>query len=167
MNVPFDKINTDDAAKRIGVDYATVANWCKRKLINCENVSGGTGKARYMISEDEVNYLKSLQKQYGTKKILLYYKKDWNTKADIATTEFDNNLSVSPDEFEWMEYDDNIFRAKRDRKEFLEQYDDADDITETLEKIKKIKHRLAELEDEKNTLQTRFDKLRQKIIDII
>lgn len=78
MNVKYTDINCQDAAKSIGVSTATIQGWCRNNLINFVDIGDGNKKPRYMISEQEVNYLKSLIKHHGKKKAMLYYDKHQN-----------------------------------------------------------------------------------------
>lgn len=79
MNAKIDMYTPEEVAKSVGVTSATICNWCREGLINANNVSDGTDKNRYEICEDELRYLRKLARQYGPKKVLLYYKKDWRT----------------------------------------------------------------------------------------
>ena len=163
MNVPYNKINTADAARIIGVEYATVANWCKKKLINCEDISNGTEKSRYLISEAEVDYLKDLKKQHGTRKILLYYNKDWaaqNSKPQEEPTVYFS---------EWVQtngaakQDDAASKAFPPYKKKI----DAENITNTILYIQDIKERLEDLEAEKAQLLNELEELRKEIMEQI
>lgn len=159
MNVPFNKMDTSDAARIIGVNYATVANWCNKKLINCEDISGGTGKGRYMIAEEEVFYLKELQKKYGTKKLLLYYDKD-----HCANTPRNNCVNDNGKE------DKHIMANRDDEVRVLKRADnkmDVDKITNTFLYIKDLKERLEDIEAEKNQIKNEIQSLKQEVIDII
>lgn len=76
MNVAYDRISASDAARVIGVDYSTVSNWCREGKINFINVSDGTKNGRYMLAEDEVDYIKTLKQKFG-KQFIRKYRKDW------------------------------------------------------------------------------------------
>lgn len=80
MNVAYDQINSSDAAKRIGVTISCIQRWCRDNLINYINVSDGTDKARYLLEEDEVDYIQDLVKKFGVRKAMLWYRKDKNTR---------------------------------------------------------------------------------------
>ena len=82
MNVKYTDINCQDAARSIGVSAATIQGWCRGNLINFVDIGDGNKKPRYMISEQEVNYLKSLVKSHGKRKALLFYNKDYNVKGE-------------------------------------------------------------------------------------
>ena len=157
MNVPFYKMDTSDAARIIGVNYATVANWCNKKIINCEDISGGTGKSRYMIAEEEVYYLKELQKKYGTKKLLLYYDKNHFSEQ---------NTSVSSDNSEVL-FDMGIRENDTKSIEKPKKEIDVEGITNTFLYIKDLKERLEDIEAEKNQIKNELQSLKQEVIDII
>lgn len=90
MNARIDMYSPEEVAKSVGVTEATICNWCRSGLINSNNVSNGTDKARYEIDEDEYRHLRDLSRKYGPKKVLLYYKKDW--RGDVAM-----KADISPD----------------------------------------------------------------------
>lgn len=161
MNVPYNKINTRDAAKMIGVDYATVAGWCKRNIINFTDLSNGSGKSRYMISENEVEYIKSLTKQHGVRKAMMYYDKNWNKKSenigyerpkdDSYIFEIANNVAAE----ELIESTKNLSKGI-----------DIDNLTRTILYIQDIKERLEDLEAEKNQLLNELEMLRKEVKEI-
>jgi hypothetical protein len=78
MNVKYTDINCQDAAKSIGVSTATIQGWCRNNLINFVDIGDGNKKPRYMISEQEVNYLHSLVKSHGIRMAMLFYNKNKN-----------------------------------------------------------------------------------------
>lgn len=86
MNVAYDQINSSDAAKRIGVSIACIQRWCRDNIINYINVSDGTDKARYLLEEDEVSYLQDLVKKFGTRKAMLWYRKDKRSRQPKPRT---------------------------------------------------------------------------------
>ena len=77
MNARIDMYSPEEVAKSVGVSSATICNWCRDGIINCNNVSDGTDRSRYEIDEEEYRYLRDLSRKYGPKKVLLYYKKSW------------------------------------------------------------------------------------------
>lgn len=81
MNAPYNVLNAKEAANVLKVDYTTVSGWCRRGIINCENVGDGPYKNRYAIEEDEVRYIKNLIQKYGVRKMLLNYNKNWREDA--------------------------------------------------------------------------------------
>ncbi len=85
MNVDYKNISTGDAARMIGVDITTVSTWCREGRINCVNVSDGTKNGRYMLSEDEVDYIKTLKQKFG-KQFIRKYRKDWKKGRQPAKT---------------------------------------------------------------------------------
>ena len=81
MNTPYNVYNAKEAADILKVDYSTVSGWCRRGIINCENVGDGPYKNRYSIEEDEVRYIKNLIQKHGVRKMLLHYNKNWKEDA--------------------------------------------------------------------------------------
>lgn len=94
MNARIDMYSPDEVAKSVGVTGATIRNWCRDGIINCNNVSDGSVDARYEIPEDELRYLRGLAREYGSKKVLLYYNKNWRD-SDMNTNELDPNKEYS------------------------------------------------------------------------
>lgn len=84
MNARLDMYSPEEVAKSVGVTSATICNWCREGLINCNNVSDGNDKSRYEIDEEELRYLRRLARQYGPKNVLLYYKKTWKADGEIT-----------------------------------------------------------------------------------
>lgn len=82
MNAKIDMYTPEEVAKSVGVTSATICNWCREGLINSNNVSDGIDRNRYEICEDELRYLRRLARQYGPKKVLLYYKKTWKEDGE-------------------------------------------------------------------------------------
>jgi hypothetical protein len=78
MNVQYTDINCQDAAKSIGVSISAIQGWCRKNLINFVDIGDGNKNPRYMISEQEVNYLRSLVKSHGKRKAMLFYDKRKN-----------------------------------------------------------------------------------------
>lgn len=78
MNARIDMYSPEEVAKSVGVTSATICNWCREELINCNKVGDGTKSNRYEITEDEYRHLRDLARKYGPKKVLLYYRKDWS-----------------------------------------------------------------------------------------
>lgn len=80
MNVGYKDINTLDAARMLKVDKSSIIYWCANDVINYTNVSDGIHKKRYLISEDEIDYIKSLIKKHGKRNWRKFYDKNWNKK---------------------------------------------------------------------------------------
>ena len=86
MNVSYKDYSTVDVAKILGVDKTTVAGWCRNNIINYQNLSDGTTRARYLIPETEVEYLRKLFKKHGKRKAMQNYNKDWDKKTPKRST---------------------------------------------------------------------------------
>ena len=67
MNVAFDKNNAKDVAAILGVSYPVVTAWCRQGLIKATDVSDGDKKARWLISDEEVQRVSNLISKYGTR----------------------------------------------------------------------------------------------------
>lgn len=148
MNVPYTEINLSDAAKRIGVDYSTVAGWCRRGLINFINLSEGTTNPRYMILEKEVEKLKSERKKNG-KQFIRRYDKNWDAPAKVPVKIYEepeyeeDTVEYPPSEvLEESQHEDIPTKKKLN----------LDDITATISYMQDINDRLAALEIEKSGL---------------
>lgn len=76
MNVAFDKNNTSDVATMLGVSPQVITSWCRQGLIKAINVSDGTKKARWLISDEEVQRVSNLINKYGARM--------WITYADVV-----------------------------------------------------------------------------------
>lgn len=158
MNVKFDEISAQDAARMIGVDYTTITGWCRRNLINYVNVSDGVTKARYKLTSKEVEHLRELSKKHGHRKILLYYKKDW----DI--TMGDNNNEVKDIEYTYQPIAE---QPKEEKVEEPKKKFDLDSITTTISYMQDIKERLEDIEAEKNQLLNEYAELKKEVMDSI
>ena len=158
MNVPYNQISAKDSAKMIGIDYSTVAGWCRKNIINYNNVGDGTKMPRYVLDEKEVGHLKKLKKQYGTRKLLLYYKKDWNKKEMIKSIVTDISTEV-PDEWEVNKVPVDLTPT---RKPF-----DKDNIVTTICYIQDIKERLNDIEAERNQLINEWKDLQKELMGYI
>lgn len=96
MNVKYTDINCQDAAKSIGVSTATIQGWCRNNLINFVDIGDGNKKPRYMISEQEVNYLHSLVKSHGVRKAMPFYNKNKNAFEGESVMEEESVVVETP-----------------------------------------------------------------------
>lgn len=187
MNVAFDKLSTGDAAKMIGIDKTTIAAWCRNGLINFTNVSDGTGKARYMLAEDEVMHLKALFKKYGKRKAMLYYKKDWNDKkvntaeeamfidkpelahVDAKGCNIVNTAGMLQQYFPGIPSVDTAtpLEVENNQPTVIKKKFDIDEITTTISYIQDIKERLEDIEAEKNQLLKEKEDLVKEILEFL
>lgn len=79
MNVAFDKNNTSDVATMLGVSPQVIASWCRKGLIKATNVSDGDKKARWLISDEEVQRVSDLIRKHGVRM--------WTTYAAVEPVE--------------------------------------------------------------------------------
>lgn len=185
MNVPFNKINAKDAADMIGVDYTTVLGWCKKGIINYSDISDGTGRPRYQLDEEEIECIKKLKKKHGTRKAMLYYKKDWNNKpVKKKEDEWHDDSHIFLDEAELFSKQNEEFHQEPEVKEEETQREETqmvepqeysyakddfnvDKITNTILYIREVKERLNDLEAEKAQLLNELESLRKEVMDAI
>jgi hypothetical protein len=72
MNVAFNKNNANDVATMLGVSHSVVTSWCRKGLIKATNVSDGDKKARWLISDEEVQRVSNLINKYGARMWITY-----------------------------------------------------------------------------------------------
>lgn len=144
MNVKYTEINSADAARMIGVSAQAITAWCRKGLINYTNVSNGTQKARYMLSENEVNYIKELVKEHGTRKFMMYYNKNRDGVSKVFHT---NKVNLDHYTIPARPNDDTIEIANK----FL--------------RIQEIKKELENLELKKVDLNKELEALRDEVME--
>ena len=164
MNAAYNEISCVDAAKMIGIEYSSVAKWCKSGKINCINVSGGTEKARYVIKEAEVQYIKLLRQKFG-REYMQKYRKDWEKGKQLAeNTESNNEVvyveSTKPQVAVIKSVVTNITTEQPTRV-------DIDEIAIKIGYIQDIKDKIEKLEQEKQKLIEEYDKLRAEVINAL
>ncbi len=160
MNTPFNEYSAGDVARMLKVDKSTVANWCKLGKIESVNISKGPHNSRYLIPEKEVDYLRSLVKEYGsTRKALLHYIKREERPGEPEPY-------TAPEESEFYECEDELTEEiipNRPRRREIT----IDEISLKIAQIKDIKERLNDIEAEKNQLMNELQSLRKEIMDFI
>ena len=156
MNVAYNQINVQDAAKMLGVDKTTVAGWCRKNFINFINVGDGNRRGRYMIPEKEIQHIKDLIKEYGSlRKALPHYKKDWE---DVITNEKYPTVPAIKSVITNITVEDSAPVKKRF---------DVDNIVTTISYIQDIKERLNDIEAEKNQLTAELEELRKEVMEYL
>lgn len=160
MNVAYDRISASDAARAIGVDYSTVSGWCREGKINFINVSDGTKNGRYMLAEDEVDYIKTLKQKFG-KQFIRKYRKDWKRGMMPAepTPEVPEVKPVASIKSVVV----NITKEEPDKSDKI----DIDEIAIKIGYIQDIKDKIEKLEQEKQKLIEEYDKLRAEVISAL
>lgn len=152
MNVPYNQINLSDAAKRIGVDYSTVAGWCRRGQINFIDLSEGTTNPRYMLLEKEVEKLKSERKKNG-KQFIRSYDKNWDIPVKVPVEIYDApDIEEDTDEYPPSEVLEENTTVSQHEDIPTKKKLNLDDITATISYMQDINDRLAALEIEKSGL---------------
>lgn len=146
MNVAYDKFNTQDVAKIIGVAPQTITAWVRSGLIKAINISDGTEKARYMFTDDEVTRVQNLIKEHGTKKWMLYSKKEVEAKKDIKLA---------------------IITAPQITEQASAKKFDADKIMDKILKLQDLKEQLENLEAERNQVMNEIEALRKEVMEVI
>lgn len=156
MNVPYNQINTTDAAKIIGVSYATLAGWCHDGRINVIDVSDGTGKSRYMLTEKEVYHIKKLREAQG-RSFITHYDKDWDVPEPVECLEEREVIQVPLELPETEKQVPVKYPNENDlptRKPL-----NLDNITTTISYMQDIRDRLAAIEKERKILEATMDDL--------
>lgn len=194
MNVGFEELSTKDVADMIKVDQHTVADWCRKGRIKSTNVSGGDQLGRYLIPEDEADYLRKLFKKWGKTKAMRHYNvkrlevnKVVTPVVDDDWEEPDENLPWTLNEKEAKElgygvktYEDGTFTIYSDPSmvtaldveepvtDNLEpQKVDAEKTAATISYIQDIKERLKYLETEKSKLLEKLEDLEAEKAQLI
>lgn len=165
MNVAYNQISASDAAKTIGVDYSTVVSWCREGRINSVNVSEGTKNGRYMLSEDEVAYIKTLKQKFG-KQFIRKYRKDWKRgmmPAEKAVLEVKPAEPVVKPVATIKSVVVNITKEEPAKSDRI----DIDEIAIKIGYIQDIKDKIEKLEQEKLKLMEEYDKLRAEVISAL
>lgn len=143
MNVAYNQINCQDASRIIGVDYTTVVGWCHDGKINSTNISEGTTRGRYMITEEEVDYLKMLKQKFG-KQFIRRYRKDWQRGKQPAQTETDVKPIAIIKDFQY---------ADTDSVKPVKEKADIDELAIKIGYIQDLKEQIAKLQSELETLR--------------
>ena len=159
MNVAYNEISCADAARMIGVDYSSVVKWCRDGRINCVNVSGGTKSGRYVLKEDEVDYIKQLRQKFG-KDYLKKYRKDWR-KGKQPAQPIKEVIYVEPTKpvATIKSVVADVVPAKKRA--------DIDELAIKIGYIQDIKDKLEELEIQKNQLTAELESLRKEVMEYL
>lgn len=172
MNAAYNEISCADAAKMLGMEYSSVAKWCKAGRINCVDVSGGTSRARYVIPEDEVDYLKHLKQKFG-RGYMKKYRKDWKRghqlAESVAVTTIKDVVYVEPTKEEGQQ---NINPAATIKSVITDvvpakKKADIDELAIKIGYIQDIKDKLEELEIQKNQLTAELESLRREVMEYL
>lgn len=147
MNVAYNQINCQDASRIIGVDYTTVVGWCHDGKINSTNISEGTTRGRYMITEEEVDYLKMLKQKFG-KQFMRRYRKDWQRGKQPAEAEVKPIATIK--DFQYVDTDSVPSPNKAD----------IDELAIKIGYIQDLKEQIAKL-------QTELETLRKEVMDYL
>ena len=156
MNVAYNQISCSYAAKIIGVDYSSVTTWCRLGRINCTNISEGSINGRYVIPEDEVDYIKTLKQKFG-KQFIRKYRKDWQRGRQPAETYTKEEPQVTLKDFQYIDTDSVITNTKTD----------INDIANKIATIQDIKTRLEELDKERQKLSDKLETLRDEVMNYL
>ena len=155
MNVAYNQINSADAARIIGVDYTTVVAWCREGKINSVNIGEGISRDRYMISEDEVDYLKTLRQKFG-RQFMCKYRKDWQ-RGKQPVEPITEEKPVTIKDFRYTDTDSVITNNNTG----------IDDIANKIRTIQRIKTRLEELDNERQKLSDKLEELRDEVMNYL
>jgi len=159
MNVAYNEISCADAAKMLGVDYSTVTKWCRDNKINHVNVSGGDTNGRYILTEDEVRYIKTLKDKFGNQ-FIRKYRKDWKKGTepvkDVVYVEPTMPVTTIKSVVT------NITTEEHSRKRV-----DIDEVAIKIGYIQDIKDKLEALEVEKTQLLNELEGLRKEVMEYL
>lgn len=158
MNVGFEELSTKDVASMLKIDQHTVADWCKRGRIRNTNLSSGDRNGRYMIPEDEAEYLRKLFKKWGKTKAMRHYDVT-RIKPVLVTSGIVGNYGdqpVVPEEIAAEPVEDKI----PVRQEF-----DLDDIMTTVSYLHDIRERMEDIMAEYNQLQNEYNQLKEEVVN--
>lgn len=186
MNVAFDQISCADAAKMINVDYTTVVGWCRNGIVNCTNVCDGTSRGRYLLEEEEVDYIKDLVKKFGPRKAMLWYRKDKNTRQPKPKQEFPvmeirkytpstekkvpvkvPNASILNTDNRLQQVMPKVEAPNTSEPIKTEEQILAEKATKAILYIQNIKARLADLEEEKASLLKELEECKQEVMELL
>lgn len=167
MNVGYKELSASDVARMLGLDKTTVAGWCRQNLINFSNVGEGTQRQRYLISEEEAEYLRTLSKKFGKRKIMSRYRKDWKKGKEPAQTDAYNEEEITKVPID--ERPDLELIVKTSEPE-IEKYSDAikydeDKLLNAVLHIREVKERINNLNAELAQLENEYKELKQDIMD--
>ena len=160
MNVPYNKTSAADAALLLGVNRTTVQAWCRNGIINAENVSNGTEKARWLICDDEIDYILSLKHKFGcTKSAMIHYRKDWRQGKQPAVKPGAPKPIVQPT---IRDYIPSSKKEEPAKAEF-----DVEKLQTTIQYIQDVKKRIAECKDELQLLEKEYEDLKKEVYNAL
>ena len=164
MNVGFEDFSTKDVAAMLKIDQHTVCDWCRKGRIRNRNLSDGDKSARYLIPEDEAEYLRKLFKKWGKTKAMRHYDVTRIEPVLVTSGVVGNyeceNMPVVPEEDEMVVNEENEYSP-------IPQKVDPDKIAATISYIQDIKERLQDLEAEKNQLLNELEELREEVKSVL
>ena len=149
MNVSYENINTADAATMLGVSKTTVTYWCRHKLIKYVDMSGGTGKARYMFDADELDRVNKLIEKYGARA--------WTNHANEGLNDT-VILPVKAPEVKPM-------MATTDPEDYIP--DNTDEVVSYVKKIRALKIQRDKLLNELDSIDEAIKSMKSKVIESI
>lgn len=157
MNALYNQNNAADAARMLGVSQAAVASWCRTGKINATNVGDGTDKARWTISDDEVNYIMSLKDKFGSiREAMFHYKKNWKEGKKPAETKQLKAYTPVP-----------VIRDYIPSNKLPKEESETKDIATTISYIQDVKARIADCENELALLKKEYEDLKKEVIDAL
>lgn len=175
MNVPYKDINAADAARMLGLNMSTVQGWCRNGIIKFVDVSEpDSKKARYMLSESEVEYIKKLIKKHGIRKAMMYYKKDHDVKVK-EEKKVESGVGNIP----WyMDVDTEAIEneVKKELRMPVEEEPkekpapkklDPDKVANNIMYLLDIKERIEDCKAELNQLQNEYNQTKQELKDFV
>ena len=154
-------LDEGSAAVIMGVDTATVVGWCKNKIINCQNAPDEyADKAKYLIDEDECDYIGNLIRKFGTRMALLNYNKNWRgtTRREVEKEETKEELTKEKPKDIPKEQETSCEKTKEECTPTITDKDTNKLVSSIMyahqikDKIKQYKEELSKLEGEYNNI---------------
>lgn len=149
------------AAEIMGVERSTVFGWCKNSIINCLDAPKEyVDKTKYLIDEEECNYVSNLIKKFGTKKALLYYQKSWKNPSREEEKKMDiiDNIPWSMEEVE------EVFEpVKTPGEKSTREEDNTNKLVSSIMYAHSLKEKIAKFENELSKLKTEYTEIKDNI----
>lgn len=157
MNALYNQNSAADAARMLGIHQSTVTSWCRTGKINATNVGDGGDKARWTISDEEVNYIMGLKDKFGSiREAMLRYKKNWKEGKKPAEPK------PVP-----VKYPTPIIRDYIPSNKLPKDESKVTDLTTTISYIQDVKARIADCENELALLKKEYEDLKKEVIDAL
>ena len=157
------------AAEVMGVERSMVLGWCKNNVINCESAPKEyADRTKYLIEEDECNYIGGLVKKYGTRGALLNYKKSWRNptvKGEEKEEEMIDSMLWSLDEDIYYDEPTTNFEPTKQTQPTKKTERNPDKLVSTVLYAHSLKEKIAKFEDELSKLRAEYTEIKDVIVN--